>query len=47
MTKRPIIRESVLIISSATNKSPIVLVTSYIVPVMRIGAIIMIIPIPI
>lgn len=45
ITKSPIMRERVLIISSATNSSPNDLVTSYIDPVMRIGAIIIIIPI--
>jgi len=47
MTKRPIIRESILIINSATNKLPIAVDPSYINPMMIIGAIIMIIPIPI
>lgn len=45
MTKRPIMRESVRMISSAANSSPEDLVTSYIEPVMIMGVIMIIMPI--
>lgn len=42
ITKSPIMRECVLIISSAANSSPDDLVTSYIDSVMRIGIVMII-----
>ena len=47
MTKRPIMRDSILIINSATNKLPIAVDPSYVNPMMIMGVIMIIIPITI